>query len=199
MFIAELTASDLRERDPFMAALAAYFNDLGARAGAASRRVQGYLAGGLAVRCYTGSRTTGDIDMFFRGGRVLVPPNTSIQVHWKGRDYSLLFDHQYTPDFGLLHPDYVSRAVGMLSARETSLPISVLHPIDLAITKVARFQDHDRADIRDLAKLDAFDTEAFTHLAEEALAYAIGDPAFIRLNMRDAAELVSGARAPGDE
>ena len=37
------------------------------------------------------------------------------------------------------------------------------------------------------------DTESFSHLAEEAMAYAVGDPAFVRLNLRDAAEVVSAA------
>ncbi|MGH7292352.1 MAG: DUF6036 family nucleotidyltransferase, partial [Myxococcota bacterium] len=137
--------------------------------------------------------TTGDIDMFFVGGRVLIAPNTTLVVRAEGRAFSLIFDHQYTPDFGLLHPDYADRAVALSPPGDHGLPLSVLHPIDLAITKVARFQDHDRADIAALAGLSLFDTAAFTLLADQAMAHAVGDLSFLRLNVRDAAEIVSDA------
>lgn len=192
MPISLLEVSDLSLADPFVDAVIGYFAKFRRSATGPLDSLRGYLAGGLAVRCYAGTRTTGDIDMFFRGGRVLVPPNTSIRVHWEDRDYSLLFDHQYTPDFGLLHPDYASRAVDMLGACETCLPISVLHPIDLAISKVARFQDHDRSDIATLAKLGVFDAVDFDQLSTEAMTYAIGDLSFIQLNLRDAIEIVAG-------
>jgi hypothetical protein len=153
------------------------------------------LAGGVAVRCYIGSRTTGDIDMFFTGGRVLMPPNSAVLVSADGIDYSLVFDHQYTPDFGLLHPDYADRAVDLPAPGGEGFLMSVLHPVDLAITKVVRFQDHDRADIAALARLAAFDAEALARLGEQALALAVGDPSFVRLNLRDAAEIVAAVRA----
>ena len=193
MFIAELTASDLRRDDPFVAAVIAYLDDLGARAGASAAGVHAFLAGGLAVRCYSSARTTADIDMFFVGGRVLIPPNTTVVVQTDRGTFSLAFDHQYTPDFGLLHPGYAGRAVTLSTPDQAGFAMHVLHPVDLAITKVARFQDHDRSDIGALAQLGAFDTELFSHLAEEAMAYAVGDPAFVRLNLRDAAEVVSAA------
>jgi hypothetical protein len=97
------------------------------------------------------TRTTGDIDMFFRGGR--------------GR---------YTPDFGLLHPEYLERAVNLPA--HGGFPMSVLHPVDLATNKVARLHDHDRADIAALAQIKAFDAEAFARLGEESIGYAASDP-----------------------
>src|SRR3954447_23567433 len=77
-----------------------------AECGPLQHPVRGYLAGGLGVRCYTGTRVTGDIDMFFTGGRVLMAPNTTVLVSHQRGEHSLVFDHWYTPDFGLLHPDY---------------------------------------------------------------------------------------------
>ena len=131
--------------------------------------------------------------MFFRGGRLLIPPNTSVEVRAGGRAYSLVFDHQYTPDFGLLHPDYPERAIDLPAHGGGGFPMRVLHPLDLAITKVARLQDHDRADIAALASLDVFDAEAVARLGEEAMGYAVGDLAFVRLNLRDAVEIVASA------
>jgi hypothetical protein len=195
MFIAELTPSDLRRDDPFVGAVVAFLARFRARISGPLGGLRGYLAGGLAVRCYTGSRTTGDIDMFFTGGRVLMPPNSVVLVSADGADYSLVFDHQYTPDFGLLHPDYADRAVDLPAPDGEGFPVGVLHPVDLAITKVARFQDHDRADIAALARLDAFDAEALARLGEQALGFAVGDPSFVRLNLRDATEIVAAARA----
>jgi hypothetical protein len=69
----------------------------------------------------------------------------------------------------------------------------VLHPVDLAITKVARLQDHDRTDIAALAGLGAFDTAAFTLLADQAMASAVSDLSFVRLTVQDAIEIVAAA------
>lgn len=79
-----------------------------------------------------------------------------------------------------------------LAGREGSpFRLNVLHPLDLALSKVARFADHDRADIAALATLGVFDADALLRLGEEALAYAVGNPTFARLNLRDAAEIVA--------
>lgn len=191
MRIAPLTPSDLRRDDPFVRATLAYFRDFVAGI-TLPRPIEGYLAGGLAVRCYAGSRATGDIDMFFPGARVLLPPDTLIAVQAEGGRRSLVFDHQYTPDFGLLHPDYAERAVEL--ARFGGLRLLALHPVDLAVTKLARFQEHDRADIVALAGTRSFDRAALARLGEEAMAYAIGNPAFLRENLADALDLVTAAQ-----
>jgi hypothetical protein len=77
--------------------------------------------------------------------------------------------------------------------------LSVLHPVDLALTKVVRFEAHDRADIEALARTGTFDAEALLLLGEEAMGDMVGDARFARLNLRDAAGLVALARAAGEE
>ena len=193
MLIQSLGPQDVRRDDPFVHALVDYFDRFGAACNPHRHPVHGYLAGGLGVRCYAGTRVTGDIDMFFTGARVLIPPNTTVLVSHGGAEHSLVFDHQYTPDFGLLHPDYDQRAVGLVSSGRMHL--LVLHPVDLAITKIARFQDHDRADVAVLAATRSFDGLALVRLAEEAMAYAIGNLAFVRANLADALDIVSSAKA----
>jgi hypothetical protein len=153
---------------------------------------RGYLAGGVAVRCYVGVRATDDVDMFFQGARVLVPTGTTFVT---GEKQALVFDHQYTPDFGLLHPDFVDRAVPLVTLPGRRLRLWVLHPVDLALTKVMRFAEHDQADIKALASTRCFDAEALLTLGEGALGYAVGNLTFARANLRDAAELVRNVTA----
>jgi hypothetical protein len=191
VFVARLTSADLRRSDPFVSAVVGYFDRFWAENGPSPDGLRGYLAGGLAVRCYAGSRATGDIDMFFTGARVLLPPNTTVTVSAGGREHALVFDHRYTPDFGLLHPDHESRAVDLTASGGAGFPLRVLHPVDLAITKVARFQDHDRADIEALARSGSFDAQALDLLGQQALSYAVGNLTFVTLNLRDAVELVA--------
>jgi hypothetical protein len=197
MRISPVEPDALRRHDPFVRAvadrLAALAGD--ARPGLASA---GYLAGGVAVRCYADARTTDDVDVFFRGARLLVPPNTTFEVRSGGRAYSLTFDQQYTPDFGLLHPDFEERAV-RLAGEGGGFRLSVLHPVDLALTKVVRFEAHDRADIEALARTGTFDAEALLLLGEEAMGYMVGDARFARLNLRDAAGLVGRSRGGAGE
>jgi hypothetical protein len=197
VFVARLTSADLRRSDPFVSAVVAYFDRFRAEIGTPLGDLRGYLAGGLAVRCYAASRITGDIDMFFTGARVLVPPNTTVMVSAGGREHTLVFDHQYTPDFGLLHPDHESRAVDLTTPGGAGFPLSVLHPVDLAITKVARLQDHDRADIAALARSGSFDAEALDLLGRQALSYAVGNLTFVTLNLRDAVEIVARDQPSG--
>lgn len=194
MQVRKLDRADLRD-DPFVRAAVRHLTGLLTEPGSQVSSVQGYLAGGLGVRCYAGSRVTGDIDMFFVGGRVLVPPGTTILVRWGGQEHGLAFDHQYTPDFGLLHPGYDRRAVDLEPPGAAAFTLRVLHPVDLAISKVARFQDHDRTDIAALAATGSFDAEALESLGGEALAYAIGNLAFVRANLADACSLVASSLA----
>ncbi len=196
MRISPVGPNGLRRHDPFVRAVVDRLTALakGGRRGLASAA---YLAGGIAVRCFADARTTDDVDVFFRGARILVPPNTTLSVRSEGREYSLTFDQQYTPDFGLLHPDFEDRAV-RLAGEKGGFRLSVLHPVDLALTKVVRFEGHDRADIEALARTGAFDAEALLRLGEEAMGYMIGDARFARLNLRGAMALVARARGAGE-
>jgi hypothetical protein len=194
LLVRNLAPGGLRRDDPFVRAVVGHFERFAAEHGPLAGSVQGYLAGGLGVRCHAGMRVTGDIDMFFVGGRILMPPNTTILVRAAGREHGLVFDQQYTPDFGLLHPDHGQRAIELASLAEGRLKLLVLHPVDLAVTKIARFQDHDREDIAALARTGAFDAPALGTLGEEAMAYAIGNLSFARANLAEACELVAAVQ-----
>lgn len=66
-----------------------------------------YLAGGLAVNYYCGSRYTGNIDASF-SRRVLLSENelTAAYRRAEGKAAILYFDSNYNPTFALMHPDY---------------------------------------------------------------------------------------------
>lgn len=170
----------------------AYLRDTPA-SGNSPKTVKCYIAGGIGVRCFAPIRPTDDLDVFFEGGRVIIPPNTMIEVASRGEHRSLYFDHQYNPNFGLLHEDFDKRAVPLAPNQRGRLRLFVLHPVDLALSKVVRFEDHDRNDIAALAKLGTFDREAFMRLGEEALKDMMGDRAFARTNLQAAAEMIPDA------
>jgi hypothetical protein len=191
MFISKLKTESVRLKDPYVAATVAYLSAIPV-SGDFPRPVKCFIAGGIGVRCYAPIRPTNDLDVFFEGGKVIVPPNTTISVKTRGEDRSLHFDHQYTPSFGLLHEDFDKRAVPLARNQRGRLRLFVLHPVDLALSKVLRFEEHDRRDIAALAKLAAFDVGAFMRLGEECVKTMIGNQAFARLNLKEAGEIVAG-------
>ena len=72
---------------------------------------------------------------------------------------------------------------------------SEVNKVDLAVSKIARFQDQDRADIAALARHGLLDGAAFQTRVEEALDHYVGDARWVRYNLRDARALID-ASAP---
>ena len=56
MLVRSLGPSDLRRDDPFVRAMVGYFERFAAEHGPLAGSIQGYPAGGLAVRCHAGTR-----------------------------------------------------------------------------------------------------------------------------------------------
>jgi hypothetical protein len=132
--------------------------------------------------------------MFFVNGSILIPPNMSIVVRYGAASYALTFDHQYTPNFGLLHPEYDRRAIAL--SRQPGFLLAVLHPIDLALSKVVRFEENDREDIKALAGTGSFDADALQKLGTACLDYMIGNRRFAELNLTEAVSMVDHAQQP---
>jgi hypothetical protein len=149
------------------------------------------IAGGVAVHALTGARVSDDVDTIF-SHRVLVPKD--LVVGWRdaqGFMRALCFDYNYSPVFGLLHPDYPERAIPLVWDSPKPLRLRVLAPVDLAISKLARFADQDRDDIRLLiARGLLTDAEQFSCLAEEALSYFVGDTRFLMHNLSEVCEWI---------
>ena len=76
-------------------------------------------------------------------------------------------------------------------SRAGNIVILVMDPVDLAVSKVARFSDRDREDIRQLAAQGLVDPLLFAERMEEALDYYVGDTTFVRRTFEEAKEIVA--------
>ena len=167
--------------------------------------VDAYLAGGVAtylhVRRAGGSlaaqaRYSEDADIHF--GRALIPGDDVVvrYVDHSGEERLLALDRSYSIDIGLRHPDCFDDAEYLFDSSNGRLRLYMLNPLDLAVTKTGRFQDHDKADIALMARAGLLDAENFTERASEALEYLATDPAMVAINIDEAAELIRESRRP---
>ena len=162
------------------------------------RSVTLHLAGGMAVHLYTGRRVTTDVDAEF-DARVAVPDDLVVGVVLEnGAEQVLYLDTSYNPMFALMHEDYQDDAIELdLGLRH--LRVFVLSPLDLAVSKLARFADNDREDVRALVDAGLVTAAGLESRATEALKGFVGGLSMVRANVRDAvaqAEVIEARRAP---
>jgi len=132
------------------------------------RPLQVYLAGGMAVHLYTGERVTTDVDAEF-AGRVAIPQDLFVNlVDENGIERVLYFDVNYNPMFALMHERYQVDSLA-LNMGSPGFEVCVLSPLDLAVSKLARFADNDRDDINTLARKGLFTSNDLRQRAQQAL------------------------------
>jgi hypothetical protein len=153
-----------------------------------------YLAGGMAVNYYCGTRYTEDVDAFY-SRRFHVGP---CEVNYRQRDGSpsfLYLDNNYNPTFGLLHENYDRDAVEWLGIgnEKRKLHLFVLSSVDLAVTKISRCSPQDREDILALASAGLFSADELRKRATEGLRDYIGD----RASVIKSIELICGQISAG--
>ena len=154
--------------------------------------VSAYVAGGAATHFYTGARFSEDIDAAVSAR--FIPP-TDLAVAYRGSDgktRTLYFDTQYNETYGLLHENAHEDAIpiplpGVDPAR---LDVKLLSPIDLAVSKLSRFEDIDKGDIRALARAGLIDARSLRRRAMEALPGYVGAVVRIRTSIDLACRLV---------
>lgn len=151
-----------------------------------------YVAGGAALHLITGARVSEDIDAVF-SRRILL--NDDIQVSYRdadGRARLLYLDRNYNDTLGLLHQDAYedSRPVTIPGVDTEIVEVRALTPADLAVTKLARFSEQDRADIELMAKAGLIDSASLRKRANEALAGYIGDLGSVRTSIEIACRLI---------
>ena len=135
----------------------------------------------MAVHLYTANRVTTDVDAEF-GGRVFIPNDLMVEVTLEdGTQQVVYFDTNYNSTFALMHEDYLDDSIpvdlGMDQVR-----VHVLSPVDLAVSKIARFADND--DIAALVRLGLTSADEIEHRATSA-GY-VGGQAMLKLKLRDA-------------
>lgn len=161
-----------------------------------------YIAGGSAFHLWTGARVTEDIDAVF-SKRVLL--SDDIEVSYRdpdGRARLMYLDRNYNDTLGLLHEDAYrdSSVLEVPGIDKRIVEIRVLSPLDLAVTKLARFADQDRDDIRLLAKKGLINSAAVRKRAEEALGGYVGNTASVQTSIDIACRIIDAegpARATG--
>ena len=144
-----------------------------------------FLAGGMAVHLYTASRVTTDVDAEF-GSRVFIPSDLVVDVTLEdGTHESVYFDTNYNSSFALMHEDYLDDAIPLDLGTE-QIRLHILSPVDLAVSKIARFADSDKEDIAALVRLGLTTANEIEQRATSALAGYVGGQAMLLLNLRDA-------------
>jgi hypothetical protein len=155
-----------------------------------------YIAGGAALHLLTGARVTEDIDATF-SRRVLLADDLEVSYRdADGRARLMYLDRSYNDTLGLLHEDAYadSRPVDVPGVDKKVVDVRVLAPVDLAVTKLARFTDQDREDIRLLARERLVDPAAVRKRAEEALTAYVGDAGSVRTSIDIACRLIDAER-----
>jgi hypothetical protein len=151
-----------------------------------------YVAGGAASHLYTGARLSADVDATL-GRRLLLPDD--LQVLYKagdGKHRTLYFDRQYNDALGLLHEDAHadSLSIDVPGVNRKRLDVRILTPVDLAVSKLARYADPDQEDIRALARAGLLDPAQLRKRAEEALKGYIGRLGDVRVSIDQACRMV---------
>lgn len=158
-----------------------------------------YVAGGAALHLYTGARFSNDIDASIQA-RIALPADLSVAYEGPdGRPRTLYFDTQYNESFALLHEDVHedSIAIQVPGVDPARLDVRLFAPIDLAVSKLSRFEEHDREDIAALAKAGLIDAAALRKRAEEALPHYVGDVERVKTSIKLACRMIAGRARRG--
>ncbi len=163
-----------------------------------AKPVTACVAGGAALHFYTGTRISKDINARVMA-RVLLDPQ-DLQVAYRGEDGHarlLYFDTQYNDSFALLHQHAYDDALPIplegVDARR--LVVKLLRPLDLAVSKLARFSEQDQLDIRTLAQEGLLEATKLRSRALEALPDYVGNLDRIKTSIDIACRLVAAAAA----
>ena len=153
-----------------------------------------YVAGGMAVHLYTANRVTTDVDAEF-GSRVLIPNDLIVEVTLEdGSPQVIYLDTNYNSSFALMHEDYLDDSA-LVDLGLKQLQVHVLSPVDLAVSKIARFADNDREDIQALVRLGLTTADDIEKRATAALGGYVGRQSMLLLNLRDALAMARAVQA----
>lgn len=184
-----------RAEAEYLAAFTAIMKRMEGAAGAQTEPVVLCVGGGAALHLYTGSRAAKDIDATILSE--FLPP-ANLNAAYRGVDGHarlLYFDTQFAGGFSLLHRHAYRDSLPIILAGVDArrLDVRLLAPVDLAVSRLARFDRQDARDIAALARAGLVGAEALRRRAEEALAGFEGNAAPVRDSIEAALELVRKA------
>lgn len=156
-------------------------------------KVVAHIAGGIAVNYYTAARASDDMDIQW-SHRVLIPidKRAFITEDPEGNPLQVSVDTGFSESIGLFHPDWKEDALPIIEF--PNLNVKVITPVDLVVSKIGRFIERDRDDIRMLALHDPFTLDDVAQRAEEALDYYVGDLNYVRTSIQLALEIIREVR-----
>jgi Nucleotidyltransferase of unknown function (DUF6036) len=147
--------------------------------------VRAYIFGGAAVHIYTKARGSHDVDAEIQGADKLKPQDLVVDYEDEDGDPQLLvWDSNYNPTLGPLHEDYIDDAIQLTQDKSDILWVYIASADDLAVSKLGRFAEHDRNDIRALAKRGRISSSSLKERAEEAFKYYVGNVDSARGSLR---------------
>jgi len=137
-----------------------------------------YLAGGMAVNYYCGTRYTEDVDASF-SRRIIFSSEEIVAsyVRPNGKSSFIYLDKNYNPTFALMHENFEEDCWpwNFDDHQTETISLRILSPVDLAVSKIARFSEQDRQDIKALAIEKLFTESDLRHRAEDALLNYVGN------------------------
>jgi hypothetical protein len=155
--------------------------------------VQMYVAGGAALHFHTGERVSVDVDAVF-SKRFALPDDLEVTYRdVDGVTRLLYFDRQYNDTLGLMHEDAQqdSLPLRLPGIDANVLDVRLLAPVDLAVSKLGRFTEQDRADIMALARRGRITARDLEARAMQALDGYVGDVQRVRGNVTTAVKMIS--------
>lgn len=156
-----------------------------------------YVAGGAAMHLLTGERVTADVDAVF-SKRVVFKDELSVAYRDADGSARILYlDRAYNDTLGLMHEKAYadSQPVHVPGIDKKLLAVRVLSPLDLAVSKLARFADADRSDIELLARKGLIDSRSLRKRAQDALGAYVGNVDSVRASIDIACRLVDAIAA----
>ena len=157
-----------------------------------------HVAGGAALHLRTGSRITEDIDAVF-SQRVLLGDDLDASYRdVDGRARVLYLDRNYNDTLGLMHENAYrdSEPIDLPGLDRRLLDVRALTPVDLAVSKLARYSGQDREDIAVLAREGLITARGLRARAEETLGGYVGNTGSVQTAIDLACKLIESQRAP---
>jgi hypothetical protein len=158
--------------------------------------VKVYLFGGCAIHLHIGNRVSNDIDAELEPIQKLKSATLEAAIKAVGfddeeGDYCTVdFDGNFNPTIAPIHPDYKERSSLLYTTKSKLVFLYLVSAVDIAVSKLGRFESVDQEDIINLFQNKMFTMEDFRETAEEAKNYCGVATDKLGFNIRMAIDLL---------
>lgn len=132
------------------------------------------MTGGAAMALYSPTRTSNDVEGIF-SHQLSLPDILVPYTDESGSVRVLSWDRNYSSTLGMLHPRYEDDAIFVAESKDRKIEIMVLSPLDIAVTKIARYADNDQHDIQELFTSGLIVADNLESRAIESMNYYVGN------------------------